>query len=350
MLNQLLSGLKHYHDSGVMHRDIKPANVMMHVVVGPGDERRYVFKFTDNGEVRHTACRVKGLAGTAFFCAPEVLDEKRYNERADMFSFGVLLLPYLVDYDPFRDRRFGGGYPKSSCSVQTWMHLVDERIKSDCDPGYQPLVRGTLLRDPRKRWSATKCLVFLNLDPSEKPDQTTLGPRESRQVLTEISKASKVWTARRTPTKSLGRATEGMVSVPGQHSCQASRDRDRCARTAQAGCRSPAARRKRYFPAYTQVSGCRNGRHRDFGSICFRPKSADSRSATVGSVHENQGLALTTGSVDKPRGGSPAARTLHRYVAPSIGSVSEMESWRYPSFMVVRKGRLWEDYALLNSN
>lgn len=193
LASQLLSGVKHYHDSDIMHRDIKPENVLMRLVKCsndgcstdgcsedecPGHQYRWVYKLTDSGAVRRTHRRVEGLAGSPFFCAPEVLDAKPYGEKADIFSLGVIFLEHFVGHDPSRDTPFQDAkYPKSSFQVQQWMQFVDPLIERNCDPEYRPLLRGMLLRDPLKRWSANKCLAFLNLDPSETPDQTILiGP------------------------------------------------------------------------------------------------------------------------------------------------------------------------------
>lgn len=117
---------------------------------------------------------MEGWAGTHFFCAPEVLDKQRYNEKADIFSLGVLLLKYLANYEPFRDKPLGGRYPDSSDSVQNWMYIVDTLIEKRCDPVDRALLRGMLLRSPKKRWSATKCLCFISLDPNDGPEENLL--------------------------------------------------------------------------------------------------------------------------------------------------------------------------------
>lgn len=57
-----------------------------------------------------------------------------------------------------------------------------------------------------------------------------------------------------------------------------------------------------------------------------------------------------TGSMDESHGSSPTARTSNGYLAPSSRSISEMESWRHPSFVVIWESRLWKDCVMLNSD
>ncbi|KAK8872328.1 hypothetical protein PGQ11_002842 [Apiospora arundinis] len=93
MVWQLVSGLKHYHDSGIMHHDIKPSNILMRRINDPKNGNpRWLFKFTDHGMARRTNHPVQGLAGTGWYCAPEILDREPHNEKADIFSLGVEFL------------------------------------------------------------------------------------------------------------------------------------------------------------------------------------------------------------------------------------------------------------------
>ena len=177
MAQQLLCGLKHYHDHRHMHRDIKPANVMLQLVECRAeglDRCRWVAKYTDHGMVASTDRLVKGVSGSPWYCAPEVLDDKRYNGMADIFSLGVLFLCMFAEYDPIRDR--SNWWPSSSSEVQLWMRAeVDRIIEEKCPLEYRVLLRGMLLRDSRARWSVDKCLDFmLRLDQSQIRDRSSL--------------------------------------------------------------------------------------------------------------------------------------------------------------------------------
>ncbi|KAK0615765.1 kinase-like domain-containing protein [Bombardia bombarda] len=167
---QLLSGLQHYNENGKMHRDIKPGNVLLRIVKYC-DKCQWFALYTDHSDVASTHRLMKVLTGTPFYCAPEILDGKRYNEKADIFSLGVLLLRLFTKYEPSRDRLLGKWWPRSSSEVQEWMKLVDRLIEEKCDPKYRPLLRGMLLRDPGARWSVDQ--FIRRLDQSQMRDQTS---------------------------------------------------------------------------------------------------------------------------------------------------------------------------------
>ncbi|KAL7935147.1 kinase-like domain-containing protein [Trichoderma chlorosporum] len=175
-MRQLLSVLIHYDDSGIIHTDIKPENVLMELVEDVGGERsRWHFKMSDHNTSRLTSRSVEGLAGTPFYCAPEVLDKKPYGKRVDIFSLGILFVDLLVGHSLCRDQPFGGRHPQSSSELAVWMNLVGVFIDRFCDPKHHPLLKNMLMRDPLKRWRPAQCLAFLN-DPSQTNDRIVSVP------------------------------------------------------------------------------------------------------------------------------------------------------------------------------
>ena len=69
---------------GVVHRDLKPANILL---TSSG-----VAKISDMGESRVVSTDGNmTIVGTPFFMAPEVALGERYDERCDVFSFGMIL-------------------------------------------------------------------------------------------------------------------------------------------------------------------------------------------------------------------------------------------------------------------
>src|SRR5437763_16505791 len=92
------------HERGVLHRDIKPANV----VVDPGGPLRWAvlidFGLARSGRLDES---VRDQAvGTARYIAPEQagLLDVPVDERADLYSVGVLLVECLAGRPPFGGR------------------------------------------------------------------------------------------------------------------------------------------------------------------------------------------------------------------------------------------------------
>lgn len=89
----------------MMHRDLKADNVLVTLVNG-----KPVAKLTDFGLVRDTTDtkEVNTDCGTEFWKAPEVGDHRvnhgLYTEKADTFSFGVLMFYMLTLKMPWGDR------------------------------------------------------------------------------------------------------------------------------------------------------------------------------------------------------------------------------------------------------
>lgn len=93
---QIAAALEYAHARGVVHRDIKPANVNL------TPQGRAVL--TDFGIARFRRSRdavAREEAGTLAFMAPERIQGKRADGRADLFSLGVILYWLLTGERPF---------------------------------------------------------------------------------------------------------------------------------------------------------------------------------------------------------------------------------------------------------
>jgi len=96
----LFQAMDYIHKKKVAHRDIKPENVLM--VEQDDDHSIKIADFGFAKRVIKTNC-LRTLCGTAQYVAPEVLDlhSPGYDQRADMWSVGVVVYILLGGYAPF---------------------------------------------------------------------------------------------------------------------------------------------------------------------------------------------------------------------------------------------------------
>ena len=94
---QILRGLQHAHDKGIVHRDIKPQNIM---VLSDG-----TIKVTDFGIARFARNEHKTITdkaiGSVHYISPEQARGDNTDEKADMYSVGVMLYEMLTGKLPF---------------------------------------------------------------------------------------------------------------------------------------------------------------------------------------------------------------------------------------------------------
>ena len=81
----------HSREPMIIHRDLKPDNVLVQGrKSSPSNE--WIAKIADFGESReYKEGDNLSMVGTPFFCCPEIVLCEEYNEKADVYSFGVLL-------------------------------------------------------------------------------------------------------------------------------------------------------------------------------------------------------------------------------------------------------------------
>ena len=83
-------GYMHSHDPPILHRDLKTQNVL---VAGDSAPETWVAKVCDLGEARefHGVDDNLSMVGTLHYQAPEMHFCDPYDQRADVYSYGMLL-------------------------------------------------------------------------------------------------------------------------------------------------------------------------------------------------------------------------------------------------------------------
>ena len=108
LTRELLQGLAHAHETGMVHRDFKPGNVVMEW----NEEHPAVPRILDFGLAISTREREQEelpgrltefgfIVGTPIYIAPEQALDHPVDHRADLFALGVVLYEMLAGKPPF---------------------------------------------------------------------------------------------------------------------------------------------------------------------------------------------------------------------------------------------------------
>lgn len=90
-------GMDYLHQNKIIHRDLKAANLLL-------DENEVV-KVADFGvaRVQSQSGIMTAETGTYRWMAPEIIEHKPYDRKADIFSFGIVLWELLTGKVPYAD-------------------------------------------------------------------------------------------------------------------------------------------------------------------------------------------------------------------------------------------------------
>jgi len=153
----LANGMQYLHEQTpmIIHRDLKSLNVLV--------DEAWVSKVTDFGLSRFKANtaseKMTGSTGTYHWMAPEVINNQYYNEKADVFSFAIIMWEVYTRKIPYN----GMG------PVQVVALVVNRRerprIPSSCPQILAQLMEQCWKHDHRLRPSFNEIVKRLELLP-----------------------------------------------------------------------------------------------------------------------------------------------------------------------------------------
>lgn len=139
---QVCEAISYMHKKGILHRDLKPENVLL-------DDAKNV-KLCDFGWSAQRSKTRMTFCGTYEYMAPEIFAHKKYDEKIDVWSLGVLLYELLHGHSPFR----------GDSAIHIYKNILknDVKFKVDVDSSAKDLILKILRVKPDERINMTEII------------------------------------------------------------------------------------------------------------------------------------------------------------------------------------------------
>jgi len=150
IITQILAGLQHAHEHGIVHRDIKPHNILL------GKDGRA--KVTDFGiavgmsDVTLTYNTSSRIMGSVHYISPEQVQGLPVTEKSDIYSVGVVFYEMLTGRLPYV-----GETPISIAMQHVQGELIlPHQINADVPMGISYVVMRAMRKNPETRYESAR--------------------------------------------------------------------------------------------------------------------------------------------------------------------------------------------------
>ena len=158
-LKQIAEGMKYLLSHKIIHRDLKPQNIL---VSDTGS-----LKITDFGFARYfdSDILIQTICGSPMYMAPEIMKNKKYDYKSDLWSIGIIFYEMLIGKTPFNAKNI----------YELIRKIENDKIripsKFNLSPGCKELLTSLLQKNPEKRIEWDDFFnhpLILETDPLEK--------------------------------------------------------------------------------------------------------------------------------------------------------------------------------------
>jgi serine/threonine protein kinase len=186
---QIADALGKAHRAGIVHRDLKPGNVMLtrmgvklldFGLAKANPTRRSLGEGGPDAPTEQKPLTGEGtILGTVQYMAPEQLEGKDVDARADLFALGAVLYEMLTGRKAFEG--------ESQASVISAIMSSDpppvSELQSMSPPALDRLVKKCLAKDPEDRWHGAHDLVIALQWATDGVPQGSKSPSKSRTAV-----------------------------------------------------------------------------------------------------------------------------------------------------------------------
>lgn len=165
--SQILRGLNHAHQQGVIHRDVKPSNIIV-----TNDDQIKVMDFGIAriiGSQRFT--RTGTMIGTLQYMAPEQIKGEEGGIEADLYAVGTVLYEMVSGKLPHQEETEYGMIQKKVSQKPVSLHLEIPQLSRDLSRR----IMQSLEIDPAKRYHSANdfmAAIQLDIEPNKSDHQT----------------------------------------------------------------------------------------------------------------------------------------------------------------------------------
>lgn len=148
LAQQLVAALSFLHRHGITHRDVKPSNVLV-------TEGGRLVLLDFGVAARPSEARDEEFAGTVAYAAPEQLLGSRPDQRADVYSLGVVLYEALSGRLPF------AGSAREIVMTKCGGAVAERLVREDVDAAILDAIQRMLSPQPDARPKLDEVLALL---------------------------------------------------------------------------------------------------------------------------------------------------------------------------------------------
>ena len=184
-VSQILLALQHAHDKGIVHRDIKPQNIML---LQDG-----TIKVTDFGIARFsrgdTRTMTEDAIGSVHYISPEQARGELTDDKADIYSVGVVMYEMLTGQLPFQS--------DNAVSIAIMQLQQEAKPPREINPeiplGLEQITMRAMQKNPNNRYhSAAEMMLDIDefkRNPSIKFDYNYFVDNEPTKFVDDATKA-----------------------------------------------------------------------------------------------------------------------------------------------------------------